>query len=172
MFGLSDLATKLIGAAALALFGFAGGCWVTYKVEQGTIQSMRAADAAALAQAAATARAEQTAIDAKRLDAAVSQANAQVRVVTQHEVVTKEIPVYVKDTASCITFGLVRVLHAAATGTDPAGDNYTAGQPDDACAPVSWRSLAGDVADDYATGRSNAAQLDGLIGYVGSVTSK
>lgn len=172
MFGLSDLYTKLIFAGVIAVVAFGSGAWLTHKLDDGKYQRLVAADAAANAAAIAVALKAQQDVDAKRLSAAVAEANAQVRIVTQHEVITKEIPRYVKDTSTCITFGLVRLLHAAATGADPVGNDYTAGQPDDACAPVSWTALAADYSDDLATGRSNAEQLDALIAYTQAVTSK
>lgn len=169
MFGLSDLYTKLILGIALFVVAFGAGAYLTHKLDDGKYQRLVAADAAANAAAIGVALKEQSDVDAKRLSAAVSEANAQVRIVTQHDVITKEIPRYVTDTAHCITFGLVRLLHAAATGADPAGDTYTAGQSDGACAPVSWTSLAADYSDDLATGRSNAEQLDALIAYERSI---
>ncbi|MDE2020675.1 MAG: hypothetical protein KGJ13_10100, partial [Patescibacteria group bacterium] len=62
----------------------------------------------------------------------------------------------------CITYGLVRVLNGAALSPGSDASPTSAGQSDDACAPVTWRSFAADVADDYVTSRENSAQLNAL----------
>lgn len=153
----------LLGAAALSLLIGAGTAgWVVYKVEQGTIANMRAADATALAQAVTSAAAHQHAVDTIATVAASSEAQAQAAITTHTVILTKEITRYVPETRACIPVGLVRLLNAAATGGDPAGVNYAPGQLDDACAAVSWRDFAADLADDYGTGHANAEQLNAL----------
>jgi hypothetical protein len=147
-----------LGAGGLAI-------WLTAAVKDHEIDNLKLADAQAQVFAIQDAAAWQHAQDQIALTAAVREAQAQVQIVHDHDTITKEIPVYVKDTSTCITYGLVRLLHSAAAGSDPAADTYTAGKPDDACAPLSWSSLAADYSDDLATGRSNAEQLDALIEY-------
>lgn len=114
------------------------------------------------AQAEKAARIRQAKADRITLDAAVKEAQAQSQIHTRTVTITREIPVHVKELQSCVPYGLVRVWNAAANpGVDPAA--IAPGVPDDACAPVSWRALAADIADDYGTGQANAEQLDALI---------
>lgn len=119
----------------------------------------RAAVNAAVAQAVAKERAQAKA----DLDAAVEEAAAQEKIVTRTRTIIKEIPRYVQDSSHCITYGLVRVLDAAASGADPADLELPAGQSDDACAPVTNSALAASVAENYGIARQNAQQLDALI---------
>lgn len=156
------------GAAAIA--GYLAFS-ITNAYNQNVIKDLKLADANAQVDAVQTALLEQKVLDGIRLDAAVAEAEAQQHIVVQHETITREIPIYVKDTSTCITFGLVRLLHSAALGLDPASDNYTSGQPDDACAPLSWTALAADYSDDLATGRSNAEQLTALQAYISEISA-
>lgn len=157
--GVWGYVATAVGAAAVA--GYLAFS-ITNAYDQNTIKDLKLADAAYLQKQTALVADVQKKQDAVSTAAAVAEANSQVRLTTAHDTVTKEIPTYVKDTSTCITFGLVRVLHAAAAGTDPAADTYTSGKPDDACAPVAWRSLAGDIADDYSNALKNAEQLTAL----------
>jgi hypothetical protein len=94
--------------------------------------------------------------------AAVTEAAAQQRIVIQTKTLTKEIVTHVPVTVACVPVGLVRVLNAAAKGLSAPDESFAAGKSDDACAPVSWRSLAADISDDYGTGNENAEQLNAL----------
>jgi hypothetical protein len=149
----------IVGAVAAILAGFSAG-YVVHRMDETTITSMKLA--ASLAEVDAVNMIAKHVRDSDKivLDAAVKEAAAQTRIVTQTATLTKEIPSHVKDSSTCITFGLVRVLNAAATGASPR--DTAPGQPDDACAGVSWRSLAGDLTDDYASGNANAEQLNAL----------
>ena len=146
---------------AAALSGVGVG-WTVHKVDVATIASMRLADANA-AKAAIVAEAKtQKAQDDVDLSSAVAEAKAQQQIVTQTVTVSKEITKHVTDTVPCIPFGLVRVLNDAATGSDTANAPAAAGQSDDACSGISWRSFANDITDDYGAGRENAEQLNAL----------
>ena len=93
-------------------------------------------------------------------DAATQQALA-----AHATVVTKEIPVYVtthQDATGCVTWGMLRVHDAAATGVDPASLQPPGGQSDDACSAVKPSAFAAAVAGNYAVALANAAQLNDL----------
>lgn len=83
MFGLSTLATSLIGGAILLLIGTAGGAYAMYQVDQGAYQTLEAKFAnyqALTAKAEAETRSRDLA-DAQRLakaqEAALAAANAR-----------------------------------------------------------------------------------------------
>lgn len=125
-----------------------------------------AADKAAVDAVVAQAVAKEKEQARRDTAAAVAQAQAQEKINRRTAAIVKRIPVYVtpkQDTSGCVTYGLVRVLDAAALGADPADLELPAGKSDDACAPVSWADLAASVVDNYGTGHQNAAQLDALI---------
>lgn len=163
MFGLSSLATQLIGAAAIALTMFSAGAYSGYRWELGTYEAKVAADAEANTLAAQTGAAVQKAQDTVAEAGAIADAGAQDHILFVSQTITREIDHYVTDTAHCITFGLVRVLNGAAFNQDPATLAIAPGEPDDACAPISWRAFAGELTDDYRAGNQNAKQLNDLI---------
>ena len=177
MQGILSLITAALGgawgyvAAAVlaAILSGAGIGWTVHRVDESTIAAMKLTEAEAQLSAANTAAAIQKKEDAVSLAEAVSEARAQQQIVTQTVTLTKEVPVYVSaktDARTCITYGLVRVLDAAATGRDPAELPLDAGQSDDACAPVTASSLARNVAENYGAARANAEQLDALEAWV------
>ena len=152
-------------AAAAALSAIVAGSatgWTVHRIDQAAYVTLQLADAEAKDDAmAALARTDQREARAN-LDAAVSEAAAQQKIVTETVTVSKEIPIHVPQSVPCISYGLVRVLDDAATGSDTANAPAPAGQSDDACAPLSWRAFASELAGDYATGRANAEQLNAL----------
>lgn len=107
----------------------------------------------------------QKAQDDATLAHAITEAQAQERIVTRTQTIIQKVDHYVTDRSTCITYGLIRVLDAAATGRDPESLQLPAGQSDDACAPVDAPTLARSVVANYGVARQNAEQLDGLIAY-------
>jgi len=164
MFGLSSLTSTLIGAALLAAISFGGGFYLEARLKASTIAEMKLADAQAVRIAIETVTATTKSQDKAALDAAVAEAQAQIRVVTVTHTITKEIPAHVPTDSACHspTFGLVRLLNAAATGTNLGDIPTPASQPDDACSAISWDQFAAAVADDYGIGRQNSEQLNAL----------
>ena len=156
----------LIGGLLIALAAGTGTGYVVHRMDEATIQQMKAQDATAAQVATAAALVQQQKIESGNEARAVAEANAQQQIVTQVKTVVREVETHVPDIRACVPYGLVRVLNDAALGTDTANQPAPAGQSDDACAPVPWRSLAADVADDYGTGRQNSQQLNDLIGAV------
>ncbi len=149
----------LAGAVVVSLcLGLYGG----YRFELSAYDALALSQAKAVEQAQQEAANTQKAVDTIHETAAVREATAQQHILVQTNTITKEVDRYVPSTVACIPVGLVRVLNGAASGVEPSRVIVAAGQPDDACAPISWRSLANDLADDYGSARANAEQLNAL----------
>lgn len=162
---LESLAAKISAFAIGALLIFGGGVWTGYRIELGVVNGLKAADAKAdLAAAQALTADISGRIDISNIWGS-NDASAQPLIVEHYRVITKEIPAHVSDTANCITYGLVRVLNAAARNEAIAVPD-SASESDDTCAPVSWRDFAADITDDYKTGYQNSKQLNDLVGWV------
>lgn len=164
MFGLSSLTSMLIGAALLTVASFGGGFYLEKRLAASTIAEMKLADAQAKVAAVQAVSAATQAQDKVVMDAAVAEAQSQQQVVNHTVYITKEIPAHVPPDSSCHvpTYGLVRLLNAAATGTSLGDIAAPASEPDAACAPISWDQFAADIADDYGAGRANSEQLNAL----------
>ncbi len=117
-------------------------------------------------QAAVASASRQGGVDASSMKAATVITIEQQKIVTETVYLTREIPEYVQDTSTCITVGLVRVLDAAARGTDPAAVTLAPGRFNETCAGIGSRALAESVVGNYGRARSNAAQLTGLQTWV------
>lgn len=158
--------------AGLVLGGWAGHS-ATQKAWQVKWDAHVAADAKEAAarkdaydKAVADAVAKEKAQAEANTKAAVAEAEAQQKIVVRTQTTVKEVPTYVPtevDQRTCVTYGLVRVLDAAASGRSPADLELPAGQSDDACAPVTASALAANVASNYGVALQNAQQLDALI---------
>lgn len=156
-----------LGVAVLAIVGLLGtGFYAGTRWDQNTITQMKLTDQKAANKAQALAATITKKQDTVSVTAASTEANAQAKIVTRTITLTKEIDHDVPTTVACIPVGLVRLLNGAAAGADSADTSYAPGQPDDACAPVSWRDFASDLADDYGTGHANAEQLTALQAWV------
>lgn len=156
--GIGGYVASALAAAALAAF-------LTHKIDDDALKAVQLADQKAAVQAVQAAGAAQKRQDDVALNAAVAEAKAQQKIITQVQTITKEITVHVPDTRVCIPIGLVRVLNAAAAN-NPDTSGIAPGQLDDACSTVTWRSLAGDIVDDYGTAHKNAEQLNALEGTI------
>lgn len=113
---------------------------------------------------------------AKLADAANGQARLHAAgdraIQTQIQTVIRKVPVYVneKSNAACVLpWGAIRLLDAAASGTD-LGDvaaRVAPGQPDDAASDVALSEAIALLATDLGIARQNADQLDHLEKVVG-----
>lgn len=160
MFGLNPYSIALKIGIALVVAALAA--FTTHKIDHGAYADLELKYAKAQ-QEQIEAGVRQLQHDTKITEeAAVAEAKVQQQIVVQTLTLTREVTRYVKDTSTCVTFGLVRVLDAAALGVDPADLPLPAGQSDDACAPVTASALAGSVATNYGTARQNAEQLNRL----------
>jgi len=156
---VSSILTKLLIA-----LGVVASAWGYYAYTQHQLATARAA--------ATTQKAR-----ADDLAAQLTAAKADVRIVTQYvdrvrtvtqrgATIVQRVPVYVPQTtvAACpLNLGFVRVLDAAAAGTDlPAA----ASAADAAAAGVGLDTVAGSVVGNYATAHVIRAQLIALQDWV------
>ena len=161
----------LAAAAITALLAGSATGYVVHRMDEGAIAALKLADQVAETKAIKDEAAIQQSQDQANLDSALAEAKAQAAITARAHSITREIIVHVPQTQSCIPYGLVRLLDAAAAGSDTAGAAIAAGQSDDACAPISWRAFADDLTGDYATGRANAEQLNALEADVASLVA-
>lgn len=145
-----------------AVLSGSGVGYIVHRMDAATIASIKLADADAVIDATKQVAKLQQAQDSIALDAAVKEAQAQQKIVTQTVTVTKEITKHVTDTVPCVPYGAVRLLNDAATGSNTANAPTPPGQSDGACAPVPWRDFVSDIISDYGIGRQNAEQLNAL----------
>lgn len=158
----------IIGTVTLAV-GAASGAWVGYRIESGKVAAIRTADAEAETQAVKLADSNRAAQDAVTLASALSEAEAQEKVITVTQTITKEIPAHVPpavDATVCVPYGLIRLLDASALQADPDSLSLPAGQSDGSCAPVKASALAQSVIANYGIAQSNAEQLTALQAWV------
>ena len=161
--GTLSAAWGYVAAASIAalIAGSATG-YAVHRMDESAIAAIKLADQKAQTQAVKDAAAIRQSQDQANLDAALAEAKAQAALAARTHIITREVTVHVPQTVPCIPYGLVRLLDDAASGSDTADAPASAGQSDDACTGISWRAFAGDLADDYATGRANAEQLNAL----------
>jgi len=148
----------LVILAAVAI----GASVVTHKVDNARYLTLELKVADAADKAKAQAVAKQKELDEVAQAAAVKEAESRQKIITQTVTTIKKVNHYVQDRSRCITVGLVRVLVAAARGSDPDLLPSTAGQSDDACAALGWRDLASWIVGNFGVARQNEGQLNGL----------
>lgn len=157
---------KLILGGLLAV-AMSFATWrVTSWVYQGDIAKIERDQVVALDKARADAAAKQHDADLVSMKAGETQTVVQEKIVTKYIKIHDEVPIYVKDTSTCITVGLVRLLDAAALTADPADLHLNTGESNDDCAGIGSVALARSVSDNYGLAQQNAAQLTGLQDWV------
>ena len=171
---LSNLNPQALAAKALAAIlalGLAagGGAYVMHRMDASALASLELGYAQAQAEAVSAGVLAQARQDAAAEGAAIAEAQAQEKIVIHTVTVKQEVVQHVPVIHACVPYGFVRVLNDAALGRHDATDPAPVGQPDDACAPVSWDQVASDIADDYGAGRANAEQLNALEATVRSL---
>lgn len=165
------IAAIKIGIAVLGIVAIAAGsAWATHQIDEAAYLKLEAKYKDAEVAAVSLAKAVQKAEDDVSLQAAVKEAASQQKIVTQTQIVTKEVPIHVPISSKCaVTVGFVRVLNAAILGGSAADVSYAAGQPDDACAPTDARSLASNIIVNYGTCLANAQQLTSLQAWAAAI---
>lgn len=148
----------LAGALASAAVGAMGMA----KIKNGEIAGIHLAHERAINAAIVQAQADQRDADQVVIDLTAAEAKGQVQIVERFRTIEKEIPIYVQDDSRCITYGLIRVLDAAALGADPKDLVLPTGEHNDACAPVKASDLARNVAGNYEAAHRNSQQLGTL----------
>lgn len=162
MFGFPNWIVLLVVAALSA----GSATYVTREVYQGDIAELQLAHAQDRHQAFMEGRARQMRSDAITRTVSADFHTSNVRIIRQTQTVIKEIPTYVQDDATCITWGLIRVHDAFALGTDPAKLDLSPGQSNDACAGIGWRALASTIGGNYGKYHEISDQLSHLQGWV------
>lgn len=171
MFGVPNQLTLILGA--LAIVGtFALGATIGYKIEAGRVAELKLeytqAEVKAREEAASIQKAQDDiALGAAQTEASVQQAQAslterQINEVTTHVSPTLALSARASSPRACISYGLVRVLDAAALGDDPTDLQLPAGQSDDTCTNLTAIDLARNVVANYGAARENAEQLNRL----------
>lgn len=161
-FLLSRLGIRLFAAGALALILFGGGFRAGYKWEAGRFASFKAEVAAAQEKADAAARAEQAALDAAALRSAEDYGQKQAAEAARSAALLEQVK-HAPTPRSCIRWGFIRLLDAAALGADQSSLAFPAGAASGACSPYGWTALARRQVENLNHARANAVQLDALI---------
>jgi len=167
-FATGGWGTVIAFVAVFAAGGVAAG-WTVHKIDNGSYQTLVAAQQHSLVLATQKAAAIQKATDAVSLDAAVAEAKAQQQIVIQHEFTTYEVIRHVPVRTACISYGVVRLLVAAGVGADPSNLNTAAGKPDGACAPVDARAFVASLLDAFYGAKANGEQLNALNAWLSKV---
>lgn len=159
-----------LGALALAVVGLLGsGFYAGFHWESSDLNALKTADAQAVTTAVQKEQKSSAAQAAVALAHGIAEGQAQAKIEVQTVTLTKEIPTYVpvpKDNSGCITVGLMRVLRAASSQTDPGSLQLAAGQSDDDCADITAASVAGWFTDFAGASEANSEQLNALEGWV------
>lgn len=165
------IAAIKIGIAVLGIVAIAAGsAWATHQIDEAAYLKLEAKYKDAELAAVKAATAIQKAEDAVSLQAAVAEAASQQKIVTQTEIVTKEVPKYVPVASKCaVTVGFLRVLDAAVLGGSPADLPLAAGQSDESCATVDARTLALNIIANYGACKANAQQLTSLQAWAAAI---
>lgn len=157
------LQLKLILAGIVSVGLITGTAWTTHRVDQAGFDKAEQQWEKNKQKAIDGAVAIKAAQDNVVLQNALKEAKAQTIIQTQIQTVIKEVPKYVKvDDIGCITYGLVRVLDAAAIDADPGELPIPAGKSNDSCTGLTTVDLASHVAGNYGIARANAQQLNDL----------
>lgn len=161
MAALPSFALGPWGYVAVALAASVATWYVTDRVKQASYDELVIAQKQAVIDAKTIAALTQKNQDIIIQQDAVKEAKNQQALEDKNNATIKHIPIYVQDSAHCITFGLIRVLDAAATNRDPAELDAT-GKPSASCSPITNTALAQSIATNYGIANQNAEQLDAL----------
>lgn len=117
-------------------------------------------DAAMIAQAQAAAIKKQQALDKAALDAAVSDAQAQQKIITVTHTIVQKVTRYVQKTDACpLSSGYLRVWNAGVSGTDIASNP---GKPDAATSGATAVDAVNNAIENFGTCHAIAQQLTDL----------
>jgi len=174
---MSTLISSLLGGVTSALSGIwgyvaaaglsaavaaAGTGYVVHKMDAADLANLKLQYAQANIKAVNVALSIQSRQDRIAESTAIAESAAQQKIVVQTITLKEKVPYYVTRSIPCISFGLVRVLDAAAAGVDPGNLPLATGQSNDACAALTAVDLARSVAANYGAARQNAEQLTAL----------
>ena len=163
--GSSILATIAIYVLVFSA-GSASGAFVMHKMDNGTYETLVAAQQHSLVMATQKAEDIQKATDKIAMDAAVAEATAQQKIIVQHDYTTQEITRYVPTRTACLSYGVVRLFIHAGLGTSSYDLSNTAKYPDGACASLDASAFVTAVINNYYNYLANAEQLNALESWV------
>lgn len=172
MFGFPNWIVLAVVAAVSAATAGGATYKITSSIYKGEIASINLAHERAVFAAIVKAQADQRGADAVTLDLTVKEGEGQIKIVEKFRTIEKEIPIYVQDTSACLTYGLIRVLDAAALGADPKDLILPTGEYNDTCAPVKATDLANNVVANYKSATQNAEQLGTLQAWAADVKQR
>lgn len=160
MFGLDRIA--IIGMLGALLVASAGSAWITRSIYVGKITAIELRHEQARNEAFQEGRDRERASNeiTRKIENAYSDMSLTVNL--QTETIVREIQTYVPDTTGCITVGLVRVLDAAALGTNPDLLDIAPDESNGTCTDLSSAALAESVVRNYGRARDNAERLTHL----------
>ena len=182
--------SMLFGVIGACWLGIAGG-WAVWKYDRGAMDQwsytanvlvfshtfrlpesiggqladLKAREKAAEAHSAAVA----ASYAANTENAARRDQAAQKAIIIRYRTLKQEIPVYVPpatDRDFPVSWGVVRLFDAGATGLDVSAFPLSAGQSDDGASPVEASELAAAIVDNDAAARANAQQLSDLQNWI------
>ncbi len=152
--------------------GAVAGAWGMAQVMNGRLAAQQVVQEKAKLEAFRRGAAVQEGVDKAVIRVGGKAALAQQKVVTRTIKIREEIPIYVKDSSTCITVGLVRVFDAAVHGVDPAALDLAPGESNDTCAEIGADTLADAIVANFGIAHENAAQLDGLNDAVAAIIAQ
>lgn len=163
-----SLKTTAIAVVVAFLAGAGSGSWITHELAQAKADRLELAQQRAYNKAINAARAAERTQAQKDFKAEKEHLQRQRRNSVRYVNLTKEVPVYVTEIQdrACVPYGLVRVLDAAALGSDPAALELPPGKSNDDCSPLEPSALARGILRNYEVAQQNAEQLDALIASV------
>ena len=163
--GLASSAGGVLAMLAVVAGLIGVGAFEQHKIDANSLTSLKADYARQSAAALAKGAAIQQENDNRAIAAASAEAAVQASRVAelQQELNDVQSHFHVKTvTASCVPYGLLRVLYAGSRGAAADSLGYGAGQSDDACSPVGWAQLAAEILHNYERALANGTQLDDL----------
>lgn len=148
---------------------FAIGCCLAHRLDETAIAKLKLAQASDVAARTGAALEFQKSEDAATLASALKEAAAQARVRTFTRTIIEKVPVYVSrkaDSRCVVPNGFVRMLDAAASGSDPASLPGTSGESDDAPSGIGLSQIATLSAENDGRYRAVAEELKALQAWV------
>jgi hypothetical protein len=163
---LSSSTAKLVVILVIVAALMGSGAALMHKLDANKYTSLELQYAKAQDAAVAAAMTRQHQYDADAIAAAEAERDKQTTLATELQGHQQEVVRYVPVIQSCVPYGLVRVLRAAAIGVPAGNVSLPAGKSDGACTSLKWPALAGAIVSDFGTARANAIQLNALIDFM------
>lgn len=158
----------LLGGLA---FTIASTAFVTHKVDNSRYLALELSYKEAETKAIQQALDRQKAQEQKALIAAKEETIKQREILSSTKARLDKLQNYVKN-SKCITYGLLRVVNAAAKQTAPESFQLPRNKTDFDCSSVSSVELSKSIITNYGTANRNSEQLNALISYLQKLQGK